>query len=207
MCLSRIDIAHASAFEVEADGHERTRLNPGVGALRNPSRTARLLLMKDLQAQGLDYFAVAPVRLECLAHIKASPDAVFAALAEPASWPRWFPLMTRAAWVAPTTNGSVGAERDVALRVLGRFRERMIAWQPGQRYAFTMVQSSSPFASKMAEDYQLQAVAGGTELRWTFAVTPTTVGKLAVPGLRIVMRKIFTTAGKRLNAELARAGS
>ena len=161
--------------------------------------------MKDLQAQGLDYFAVAPMRLECQAHIAATPDAVFAALAEPASWPKWFPLMTRAAWVAPTTTGDVGAERDVALQLLGRFRERIIAWQPGQRFAFTMVRSSSPFASHMAEDYQLQAVAGGTALNWTFAVTPTSIGKLAMPGLRIVMRKIFTAAGKRLNAELAHA--
>lgn len=172
---------------------------------RSSARPATLDGMKDLQAQGLDYFADAPVRLACQAHLAAAPDAVFAMLAEPALWPTWFPLMTRAAWVAPTTTGDVGAERDVALRLLGHFRERMIAWQPGQRFAFTMVQSSSPFASKMAEDYRLQAVAGGTELNWTFAITPTTVGALAVPGLRIVMRKIFTAAGKRLNAELTRA--
>ncbi len=159
--------------------------------------------MKALAAQGLDYFAVAPVRLQCEAHIRATPDAVFAKLAEPASWPAWFPLMTRARWVAPTTSGAVGAERDVAMRILGHFRERMIAWQPGERFAFTMVKSSSPFASAMAEDYQLHAVPGGTQLRWMLAVTPTTIGKFAVPGLRMVMRKIFTSAGARLNAELA----
>ena len=161
--------------------------------------------MKELAAQGLEYFTSAPVRLFCHASFTAPPDAVFAKLTEPASWPTWFPMMTSAAWVGEPV-ATVGADRDVALTGLGRFRERIIAWEPGKRFAFTMVRSSSPFASAMAEDYKLKATATGTELDWVMAVTPTAIGKLAVPGLRIVMRNMFERAGKRLNEQLMSRG-
>lgn len=161
--------------------------------------------MKELVAQGLDYFTSAPVRLFCHASFAAPPEAVFAKLADPASWPTWFPMMKSAAWVGEPV-ATLGADRDVALTGLGRFRERMIAWEPGKRFAFTMVQSSSPFASAMAEDYKLKATATGTQLDWIMAVTPTTLGKIAVPGLRIVMRNIFERGGKRLNAQLMSGG-
>ena len=83
----------------------------------------------------------------------------------------------------------------------------MIAWEPGARYAFTMVASDSPLASQMAEDYRLTAVPAGTRLDWTFAATPTTLGKLGMPVMKLIMRKMFRDAGDGLARYLATGGA
>ncbi|MEZ4403720.1 MAG: SRPBCC family protein [Kofleriaceae bacterium] len=157
--------------------------------------------MKRLDPTDLDYFTTAPIRIVASGTVPAPPAAVFAALADAASWPRWFPLMHRAAWTEGAA--AVGAEREVALRLLGRFRERMIAWEPGARFAFTMVGSTSPLARQMAEDYRLTAVADGTQLDWLMAATPTTLGRVARPALMAIGRKLFRDMRRGLAAHLA----
>ena len=112
-------------------------------------------------------------------------------------------MMKRAAWLGDA-HGGLGAEREVTMRMLGRFRERMIAWEPGARFAFTMIGSTSPRVRLLAEDYRLVAVDGGTRLDWVMAATPTTIGKLGMPIMRRIMLRIFERAGRRLRARLAR---
>lgn len=156
--------------------------------------------MRTLAPTDLDYFSTAPLRITATAPLAASPDAVFAALADASEWVRWFPLMHRAAW----THGDagVGAEREVALRGLGRFAERIIAWEPGARFAFTMVGTTSPMARQMAEDYRLTAVDGGTRLDWVMAATPTGLGRVAQPALRAIVRRMLLRAARRLDRYL-----
>jgi uncharacterized protein YndB with AHSA1/START domain len=159
--------------------------------------------VRALPPTDLAFFDDAPLRIPARATLAAPPARVWAALAEPGSWPGWFPLMTRAAWSTDAI-ARVGAEREVALRLLGRFRERMIAWEPERRVAFTMVGSTSPMARRLAEDYRLAPDgAGGTTLDWVFAAEPTALGALARPGLVPMMRGIFARAGRRLGATLA----
>ena len=153
--------------------------------------------MKTLEPTDLAFFDSAPLRIVATARFAVPPAHVFEAFADPGTWPRWFPLMTRAAWTKG--EASVGAERDVALTLLGTFRERIIAWEPGKRFAFTMVGSTSPLADRLAEDYRLSPDAGGTRLDWVMAGHPTSVGKLLTPAVRAMMRQIFRRAGKNLD--------
>ena len=157
--------------------------------------------MRTLAPTDLAYFDHAPMRVTASATIAASPAEVFAALADAAGWVRWFPLMHRAAWTRGT--GGVDAERTVALRLFGQFAERIIAWEPGARFAFTMIASSSPMARQMAEDYRLTAVGTGTRLDWVMAATPTAVGKVASPALTRIVGRLFAGAGRRLDRMLA----
>lgn len=158
--------------------------------------------MRTMTPMNLSDFDSGPFRHQLSVRIDASREAVFAELADPARWLTWFPLMHEAAWVTPQV-AMVGAEREVALYVFGRFRERMIAWEPNLRFAFTMTASTSPLASQMAEDNRLTSNADGTtQLDYTVAFTPTAIGKLAFPALRLVMTALVLRACRNLERSL-----
>lgn len=153
--------------------------------------------MKTLEPTGLDYFDRAPLRIAESATLAAPPDKVFASFADPAQWPRWFPLMKTAQWTKG--DGGVGAEREVWLTLLGGHRERMIAWDPGARFAFTMIGTTSPLGTQIAEDYRLSPAGTGTRIDWVLAVTPTTLGKIGSPALKALMKRIFRKGGRTLD--------
>jgi uncharacterized protein YndB with AHSA1/START domain len=145
----------------------------------------------------------APFRIQFSLRLQAAPEAIFAEWADPARWLSWFPLMTEAAWVSPAI-GTIGAEREVALRGFGRFRERMLAWEPAARLTFTMVASTSPLAIQMSEDHRLTRNADGTtQLEYTAALVPSVLGRLLAPGTRLVLSGLVRRASKNLERTLA----
>jgi len=162
--------------------------------------------MRDMEPMTLAEIETAPFRESLSARFDASPDAVFAQLADPRRWLEWFPLMYRAEWTSQKTN-AVGAEREVALRVFGKYRERFLAWEPGERFAFTMLASTSPLVSRMAEDWRLQREGRGTRLEWTVGGYPTRIGKLGAPALRIVLGRLFKGGGAKLERLLRERGT
>jgi len=148
----------------------------------------------------------APFRVHETARFEASPDALFARMVDPRSWLEWFPLMYRAEWMTPKTSG-VGAEREVALRVFGKYRERMLAWEPGERFAFTMTASTSPLVKRMAEDWRMSREGNGVRLDWTVGGYPTTVGRMGAPALRAVLSRLFAGGRAKLEKLLRERGT
>ncbi len=162
--------------------------------------------MRAMTPMTLDDLDHAPFRMVQSTVLPGSPDAVFAELADPARWLGWFPLMRHAAWTSTVTS-CVGAERAVALRLLGRFEERFIAWEPGKRYAFTMTGTTSPLAKQMAEDWRITRETGGTRLEWIVGAVPTTLGRAATPVLRSVTRRLFRQGTSNLGRVLRERGT
>lgn len=159
--------------------------------------------MRKLRVETLDFIERAPIRVVESVTVSASPDQVFAAFADPSSWPQWFVLMRRAAWTSASI-GAVGAEREVSLFLLGTFRERFIAWDPGERFAFSMFESTSPLADAIAEDYRLTSTPSGTRVDWVLAADPTLAGRALRLGLELTMSRVFRASGPRLERYLAR---
>ncbi|HTL37478.1 MAG TPA: SRPBCC family protein [Kofleriaceae bacterium] len=153
--------------------------------------------MRKLDPLALDDFETQPFRLTATAQLDADPISVFAELRDPSLW---FPLLYKSIWKTGATSG-VGAEREVRLRTFGTFRERMLAWDEGERVAFTMVGTTSPLIDRMAEDWQVSRPGGAsiyTQLTFSVYATPSMIGRAATPALKIILRTLFNRAATNL---------
>jgi hypothetical protein len=91
--------------------------------------------MGTVSQKHLDWIERAPVSFSGSATTTASPQAVFAILADHERWPEWFPVLKKEEVLGPRREG-VGTRR-VATIPGGKVEELIIAWDPGQRFAFT----------------------------------------------------------------------
>jgi hypothetical protein len=124
--------------------------------------------------------------------LRATPDAVFAELGDPSLW---FALLRRSVWKTGATSG-VGAQREVDVYGFGSFRERMLAWDPGQRVAFTMTGTTSPLVARMAEDMVIEPLEDGVRFHWNVFVTPTRLGRLIPQGA--ILKGLFVRSMSNL---------
>lgn len=161
--------------------------------------------MRTMEPMSLREIEAAPFVVKKTARFAATADALWAQLAEPAAWTQWFPTMYSSAWTAGS--GGVGAEREVALRVFGKYREKMLAWEPGERFAFTMTASTSPLVRRMGEDWRITRDGNGVRLDWTVGGVPTTLGKVGAPALRVVLSRLFDGGGAKLEKLLSARGT
>ena len=150
--------------------------------------------MRSMTPLALDDFEQQPFRFTATAKLDADPLAVFAELSDMSLW---FPLMRRSVWKTAATSG-VGAEREVEVRTFGKFRERMLAWDKGERIAFTMIGTTSPLVDAMAEDWRVSREDIYTRLDWTVVARPSRIGRTITPALRAILRLMFMRAAGNL---------
>jgi hypothetical protein len=150
--------------------------------------------MRSMVPMTLDDAAAAPFRVTVATQLDAEPHAVFAELGDPSLW---FPMMRRSVWRTGATSG-VGAEREVDIVGFGKFRERMLVWEPGVRLAFTMIATTSPLILGMSEDWRMSRVDGRTRVEVKIAGYPSTLGRIAKPVLRRAVATVFSGAARTL---------
>jgi uncharacterized protein YndB with AHSA1/START domain len=160
--------------------------------------------MRSLPACDLAWIEQAPTVIKVSIHLSAPPDRVFAAFADAAGWPRWFPTMTDSRWL-DDSGGGLGKERVVSLRSLGRFHERFIAWEEPHRFAFTVIGTTSSTIHQLGEDYRISADGSGSRFDWTMGSKPRGLGTIGTPILRMVASKILRRAVANLDRQLAAA--
>jgi hypothetical protein len=150
----------------------------------------------------LSIVADAEERIAACAIVRASPMKVFAALADASTWPAWFADMTSTEWTT-AEHGGVGSVRIARLK-FGSFEERMFAWDPGVRFAFSIDGASVPLVRRAAEDWRLYPMDGGTATRieWTLLADPSLVARVLKPLLRPLFRRMFLKSARGLDQML-----
>ena len=153
-----------------------------------------------MRKEDLSFLDRAPVRHVFAAVVAAPRAAVFAALAEPTTWPSWFPGVRSARYHGAPPFG-VGTIREADVSGT-RWVEEMIAWDEGRRWAYTVLDASTPLAHAQVESFEVEDAPGGTRVRWTLAIEPRLVQRLAAPIAPLIMRRVFERAMRNLGARL-----
>lgn len=148
----------------------------------------------------MTFLARAPVRHAFERVVAAPRTTVFGAIADPTGWKHWFPGVRDARYRdAPPYGVGTIRESDVSGT---RWVEEMIAWEPGRRWAYTVLDASAPIASAQVESFELDDVPGGTRVRWTLAIEPRLVQRLAGPIAPFIMARLFERAMTNLEARV-----
>ena len=151
------------------------------------------------EPDSVDYIEQAPMQFVNSVELKASPEVVFAALADTETWLQWFPDMTEARWEGEP---GVGTDRLVKVGPM-QIREHFITWQAPHQMVFYVSETSLPFAKRMVENYTIEETETGS--RFTYAVGmqfrfPLSVVKFAAkPKFEKMFRDAVVSFGEYIN--------
>ena len=138
--------------------------------------------------------------------VQADPARTFDVITDPLKMDRWMPDLKSGSWATKAPHG-VGSVREVRLTTIA-VQERVLVWEPGERFIFTVVRSSVPLLKRMVEDYRLErAHGGGTRVQWTIAYQPLLLAAPLEPILKKRFSKMFELAATRLTQHLSSAGA
>ena len=143
----------------------------------------------------LGWFDHTDIRIETTIHIAAPPKQVFDCLAEHHRWSEWFTPIKEVTRIGP--HSGVGARRTVRVPPLV-LEELFIAWDEPYRFAFTMTAVNIPVVTEMAEDWQLQATPGGTNVTYIVAANLPTWLKPFTGVIRLAMRRTTSSGPAQL---------
>lgn len=158
--------------------------------------------MRTLTPRDIAWIERAPISIEGRTTTTASPERVFAVLADHERWPEWFPNVRSVEVIGPAEG--VGARRRV--RVPGAVvEEEFIVWEPGERWSFTGTAAKPGFVQSLVEDCRLEPTAtGGTTISYTMHLDPARgyglLLKVAAGGIRKSIQKAVEELSKRAAA-------
>lgn len=156
--------------------------------------------MGRLVPRSLDWIADAPVSIPARSESEASPDEVFAVLADHERWPEWFPSVRKVTVLGPAEG--VGARRRVHVPGAS-VDEEFIVWDPGVRWSFTGVAARPRFTRSLVEDCVLSPLdSGGTTITYTMYLDPPAVLR---PAMTLAAGRIRANNQKAMHALARRA--
>ena len=151
-----------------------------------------------LRPVELDFLETAPKRyvVECLVDLPVA--VVWQAIADAPTWPRWWPGLRSAGYQGDPPHG-VGTIR-VANVGGWHMRETMLAWDVERRYAYRIDRSTAPLAKAQLESTELLVEGTRTRVRWTLAIQPGLMMRLAAPFYRNTVERMLAKAMRNLTA-------
>lgn len=161
--------------------------------------------MVRLRAETLAFLTTAPKRWEYGARVDSPPEVVFAAIsADPSTW-NWFPGFRSGRWVGDGPHG-LGSIREVRVGP-SIYRETIVAWDAPKRWAYRVDETTVPLAKALVEEWAIEPAAGGSAVRWTFAIDPRPLFRVILPVGPTIMGRVFQKAMRNLNVQLNRRAS
>lgn len=141
--------------------------------------------MTALLPRAIDWIELAPISITASAESAASPEEIFAVLADHERWPEWFPGVKKVE-VTGAASG-VGARRRVS--VPGAVvDEEFIIWEPGVRWSFTGTAARPGVTKSLIEDCRLEALpSGGTRITYAMYLDPP---RALLPLVKLAARQI-----------------
>lgn len=154
--------------------------------------------MGALDDAAIDWEAPPSDRIEIDVVVPISAEDLFDLLLDADAWPEWFPTMRSSRYRSP---GPVtpGARRDVrtwGLAVAERFD---VVQRPGHQ-RFVVTEMTPPLCRRFVEDYRIEAVEGGSRLRWVVHYEAAGWIRPVQALVRPIFARMFQRAGQRLPA-------
>ena len=150
--------------------------------------------MGTTERKTLEWSDTAPIRVQGRAATTASPEAVFAVLADHRRWPEWFPNVKAVEVLGPAEG--VGARRRVKVPGLA-VEEEFIAWEPGKLFAFTATSAKPGVFRALVEHCRIDPSEGGCDVTWTMAVEPT---PLVAPVIKLARGRLAKNLTQAMGA-------
>ena len=147
-----------------------------------------------------EWTPTAPVKISAAREMRATPEAVFEALADHETWPEWFEALSKVVLIADPFDG-VGSKRRVHIGGRVTVDEEFIVWEPGKAWGFTCIETNRRLLTSLNELVTIQQT-GPDRVRVTYlmAMDPTPVTKVL---LRLGTKRQLT---KNLGAALDALG-
>jgi carbon monoxide dehydrogenase subunit G len=150
--------------------------------------------------RDLEWAASAPLAVTGRATSTAPPERVFGVLADHERWPEWFVGVKQVEVLGPAEG--VGARRRVSVPG-ATVEERFIAWDVGQRWAFTGTAARPGFLRSLVEDCILEPHGeGGTAITYTMHLDPSPLFR---PLVRLARGSLTKRLDRAVQALAARA--
>ncbi|MGQ0842572.1 MAG: SRPBCC family protein [Sporichthyaceae bacterium] len=145
-----------------------------------------------MSPQDLSFVETSPLRAEASFDSPASPEAVFAVLADHRNWPKWFGAVLTKVQPTSVPESGVGSTRTVWLLGLITVEERFLAWEEPHLFAFTGVGGRPPGFTKLVERVTIEPVGTGSRIVYRMAADLPAplrpVGRLLMPGVSRSLR-------------------
>lgn len=150
--------------------------------------------MATFTPQPVEWIHTAPVIAAATRELAATPDEVFAALADHESWPEWFEALSKVERFGDLHEG-VGSNRRVHIGSRVTVDEEFNVWEPGERWGFTIL-SGPPGLRSMNELVTIQPT-GPDRCRVTYTMGIDPKPWLA-PVVKVATRQLRKNLGQAL---------
>lgn len=152
---------------------------------------------------GLDLLESAEHRYVTTRDVDASRADVWTTFADPTTWSAWWPGVAVASYRPQENPFGVGTIRRATVNGQ-RYEETMLAWNEGVRFAYRIDRATLPLAHAQVECTEFEdRPGGGTRVRWTLAIDPRLMMRVAAPFFSGIIDRLFARAMAGLDAYVA----